>query len=140
MFPCDRLITLACRAPAQHPGSAAPSGAAYQGLADGYRDFQMLLAEDPERFEIFRRWWSEPTGDTLTAREDLQVHGILLALFRNFESTQRQLRVGLISEEDAIAFFGFSFVRSRAFARWWSEHKGRYSGDFVRFMEESILP
>ncbi len=42
----------------RHTNSAI-RGAAYQDLADGYREFQIIMAEDVERVETFRRWWSE---------------------------------------------------------------------------------
>ena len=134
------IISLVFVAAELRQTNAAIRGAAYQGLADGYRDVQIMMSEDRDRIEVFRRWWTEPPGDSLTAREELQVHSILLAIFRNFESTQRQLSVGLISEAEATAFFGFNFIGSQAFARWWRDNKRRYSDDFVEFMEESILP
>ena len=120
--------------------NAAIRGAAYQDLADGYRDVMILLADDPARMEVLRRWWSEPTGDTLTTQESLQVHAILMAIFRNHESTHRQLSVGLIEEDEAVAFFGDRFIGSDAFLVWWGDNKRRYSTDFVQFLEETILP
>ncbi len=80
--------------------NSAIRGAAYQSLRDGYREFQIMMAEDVERIETFRRWWSEPLGDTLTTQALLQVHAVLLAIMRNFESTRRQLSVGLITQAD----------------------------------------
>ena len=64
----------------------------------------MMISEDTERIVIFRRWWTEPPGDTFTGLDSLQVHSILLAILRNFENTQRQNSVGLISDEEANAF------------------------------------
>lgn len=119
--------------------NAAIRGAAYQGLSEGYTNVQTMMSEDTERLAVFRRWWSEPPGDTLTGRDPLQVHSIVLAVLRNFENTQRQLSVGLISEEEAYAFLGFSFVGSPAFARWWSNNEMRYSEEFIEFMEAEML-
>jgi len=76
----------------------------------------------------WRRWWTEPPGDTLNALEDLQVHALLTAYFSNYESVHRQMKVGLISEEDALAFFGASFLGTPAFHRWWEENTSLLRG------------
>ena len=110
--------------------NAAIRGAAYQDLADGYRDVMILLADDPARMEVLRRWWSEPTGDTLTTQESLQVHAILMAIFRNHDSTHRQLSVSLIEENEAVAFFGLRFIGSATFLLLWGLQRTRYFSVF----------
>lgn len=120
--------------------NAAIYGAAYQDLQDGFRDLTTMMAEDPERMEVWRRWWTEAPGDTLTRQEELQVHATLVAFFHNYESVHRQMRAGLITEDDAIAFFGSSYLGTPAFGRWWDQNTQRFSDDFVTYIEDVVVP
>jgi len=120
--------------------------AAYEAIGSRFSDLWMTMALDPEWAEITRRWSSDPlTAEDLEGLSETEKHRMVsffVAQHRQFESTWRQVGLGLIDTStllsfgnDAPAFKGVIGNNQRLL---WPQIKRWMSPDYAEFVESGM--
>ena len=120
-------------------------GQTRQNLAALNQEWLILQSGDTEFHALWRRAWVD--GDTtLSPSESSRSNFMMLLNLRRLENVYFQFSEGLV-DESALSSYGLqpsaailTVYRSPRFRSYWTETRGSFHPDFVRFFEAQVGP
>ena len=133
------LATLAYLAVQIRQNTLAVRAASHHAVTDSFITVNSWVARDPSMARIYRIGIDNLAG--LSEDERVQFGFMLLSVFRVYETTYYQHRVGTAEEQLFLSVErDMSFILGTPGVRqWWEEGPFGFSSDFRRYVEAKIL-
>lgn len=133
------LATLAYLAVQIRKNTIAVRAGSHQAVSDSFIALNSWIARDPAVARIYRV--GADHLDELTEDERVQFGFMLLSVFRAYETTYYQHRVGTLDEELFLSIAGDIAVvlGSPGVRKWWAETPFSFSPEFRGYLEAHVL-